>query len=176
VWAARQPGYYIHENASSSPHAENFLRRRGRLWDLVRRRYFEVSVRPIAEVVVFEAGWYEEEGAGAIAWRWMAARSRALLPPIAGEARLTLSLYIPLDALPAPPNITVRVNGIVVDRFRPVSNAVEREVVMRARGDAINELLIETDRVVAPAAQYLGTDVRTLGLRLNSLGWMPAGT
>jgi hypothetical protein len=34
--------------------------------------------------------------------------------------------------------------------------------------------LIETNRVITPAAQQLGSDTRTLGLRLNSIGWMPA--
>jgi hypothetical protein len=174
TWASRQPGYYLREDASSSPHAENFIRPHDHLWDLVRQRYFDVSVRPIAEVVAFGKGWYWEEGAGAQAWRWMGAHSEAKLPPISGNARLSLSLYVPLDALGAAPNVTVRVNDTTVAQFRAGLNNVNREIVVRARANAPNELTIDTDRVIVPAAKQLSPDTRTLGLRLNSIGWLPA--
>jgi hypothetical protein len=112
-WATRQPGYYLREDASTSPHAENFIRPHGRLWDLARQRYFDVSVRPIAEVVAFGKGWYWEEGAGEQAWRWMGARAEATVPPMPGEARLSLSFYIPLDALGTPPDVVVRLNRTI---------------------------------------------------------------
>ena len=140
----------------------------------MRQRYFEVSVRPIAEVVAFGKGWYWEEGEGPQAWRWMGARGEAALPPMPGNARLTLSLYVPLDALGSPPDIIVRLNGATIDRFRATRSFINRELVVHARSDAPNELVIETDRVITPAAQHLGADTRTLGLRLNSIGWMPA--
>lgn len=174
TWASRQPGFYLGENSSSSPHAVNFIRPHGHLWDLVRQRYFEVSVRPIAEFVAFGNGWYWEEGAGAKAWRWMGAHSEAKLPPVSGNARLSLSLYVPLDALGAAPNVTVRVNGATVAQFRAAMNDMTREVVVPARSDAPNELTIDTDRVIVPAAKHLSPDTRALGLRLNSIGWMPA--
>jgi hypothetical protein len=169
TWALRQPGFYLREGASNVVGAQNFVRPRGHLWDLVRRRYFEVSARPIGERVIFGDGWYDEEGSGAEVWRWMGGRAVARLPPLHGEARLTLTLYVPLDALDAPPNVTIRVNGVVVDRFAGTSKIAEREIVVRARDDAPNELVIETDRVVQPRS-----DTRTLGLRLNSLGWLPS--
>ena len=168
LWALRQLGYYLREGASNVTGAQNFVRPRGRLWDLVRRRYFEVSVRPIGERITFGDGWHDEEGAGGEVWRWMGGRSVAQLPPIAGDARLTLTLYAPLDALPSAPNIVVRLNGVVVDRFAATSRLMEREMVVHARADTVNELLIETDRVVKPPR-----DPRVLGLRLNSLGWLP---
>ena len=173
-WATRQPGYYLREDASTSPHAENFIRPHGRLWDLARQRYFDVSVRPIAEVVVFGKGWYWEEGEGAQAWRWMGAHGEARLPPMPGNARLTLSFYVPLDALGSPPNIAVRLNGATIDAFRATRSFIVREVIVHARPDQPNELVIETDRVITPAAQHLGSDTRTLGLRINSIGWMAA--
>jgi len=173
-WATRQPGFYLREDASTSPHAENFIRPHKRLWDLVRQRYFEVSVRPIAEVVAFGKGWYWEEGEGPQAWRWMGAHSEAALPPMPGDARLTLSLYVPLDALGSPPNIIVRLNGATIDTFRAARSFINRELVVHARPDAPNALVIETDRVIAPAAQRISADTRTLGLRLNAIGWMPA--
>jgi hypothetical protein len=173
TWLTRQSAYYLREEARWSPHGENFIRPHGRLWQLVRQRYFDVSVRPVAEIIAFEDGWYEEES-GPQPWRWMGARSEAKLPPMAGNARLSLSFYAPLDALGAPPNVVVRVNGATVDSFRANRSYVTREVVVRARADGPNEMVIETDRVVNPAAKHLSPDTRTLGLRLNSIGWMPA--
>ncbi len=166
MWDTRPLGFYIREDASNAADAQNFVRPHGRLWDLVRRRYFEASVRPISERVVFGDGWYDQEGAGEV-WRWMGARSVAQLPPVAGEARLSLTLYAPLDALPAPPNVVIRVNGAIVDHFTATTKFSEREVIVPARRDALNELVIETDRVVKPPR-----DKRVLGLRLNALGWL----
>ena len=49
-----------------------------------------------------------------------------------------------------------------------------REIVVRARADAPNVLVIDTDRVITPASQHLSGDPRTLGLRLNSIEWTVA--
>ena len=168
AWMLRQPGWFLHEDASNAVGAQNFIRPHGRLWDLVRRRYFEVSVRPVSEHVVFGAGWYDEESANGEVWRWMGGRSVAALPPIHGDARLTLGLYAPLDTLPSAPEVVIRVNGGVVDRFVPATSLVQREIVVHARDDATNELVIETSGVVKTPR-----DSRTLGLRLSSLGWLP---
>jgi len=163
----QEPGLLLREGASTATGAQNFNRPHGRLWDLVRQRYFEATVSPIAERVQFGEGWHEEESEGGEAWRWMAARSVAQLPPLTGDARLTLTFYVPTDALPAAPKVTIRLNGEVVDRFEGSSPIMQRELVVHARGDAPNELVIETDRVVTPPPG----DPRRLGLRLNSLGW-----
>ena len=166
-----QTGFFVREDATNASGAVNFIRPHGRLWDLVRQRYFEASVSPMAERVAFGQGWHEEEGEGGEVWRWMAGRSVAQLPPLAGDARLTLTLYVPLDALPAAPKVTIRVNGEVVDRFEGSSAIMQREIAVHARGDAPNELVIETDRVVTPPQG----DPRLLGLRLNAMGWKPTG-
>ncbi|MDQ6799759.1 MAG: hypothetical protein M3041_02875, partial [Acidobacteriota bacterium] len=151
-WAARKPGYYVRENVSTSPRAENFMRPRGRLWDLARHRYFEASVKPITDLVVFGKGWYWEEGEGTEAWRWMGSHGEVRLPPLAGDARLTFNVYVPLDALHTPPDIVVRLNGKVVDAFRATRAFSTREIVVRARADGPNLLVIDTDRVITPAA------------------------
>jgi hypothetical protein len=161
----------VREGASNASGARNFIRPHGRLWDLVRQRYFEASVTPIAERVLFGEGWHEEESEGGEVWRWMGGRSVAQLPPLAGDARLTLTFYVPTDALPAAPKVTIRLNGEIVDRFEGSSAIMERELLVHARGDALNELVIETDRVVTPPPG----DPRRLGLRLNALGWKPKG-
>jgi hypothetical protein len=94
------------------------------------------------------------------------------LPSIRGRARLTLSVYVPLDALNAPPHITIRLNGRVVGQLRPTKSNVEFMSDVDSRGDAPNELVIETDGVVRPADIHR-SDARVLGLRLNGLGWVP---
>lgn len=170
-WASMRSGVFVKEGVSTSKKAHLFLRDRGQLFELARQRYFEVTVVPMSDVVDFLDGWYAEESSGAGGWRWMGHRSRALLPRSAGRARLQLRLYVPLDALPIRPNITVRVNGAVVDRFQATSSTLEKSYDVEGRGDAPNELLLETDRVVNPAAEKLRADARDLGLRLDSIEW-----
>jgi DIE2/ALG10 family len=170
AWVLKQPGFYVREGSSNTAHAVNFVRPHGRVWDVARRRYFEASVAPIAERVIFGAGWHEQEEEKGHVWRWMSGRSVAQLPPVPGDGRLTLGLYAPLDALPASPNVTVRVNGQIVDRFTPTTSYFQRELVVHGRAGAPNELVIETDRLVPESL-----DARMLGLRLNSLGWTPKG-
>lgn len=170
LWVLRQPGFYLREGSSNAARAQNFVRKRRRLWEIARQRYFEASVSPITERVIFGAGWYDEETSGSEVWRWMGTRSSAELPPIAGEARLTLALYAPLDGLAAKPNVTIRVNGEVVNRFTATALLNEREIAVHPRPGAANELVIETDQLVP-----LARDARGLGLRLNSIGWSPRG-
>lgn len=149
-----QPSDYLAENPRGFP--------RGRLWDIARRRYFDVSVRPIAHRIQFGGGWYGEEGTPAQRWRWMGAHSEALLP--GGPARVQLSLYVPLDALAAPPNITIRIDGRVIDQFTAKESNIERDWPVSGR-----VLTIDTDRVAKPPQ-----DPRVLGLRLNSIVWTTA--
>lgn len=173
-WAARKPGYFLREDVSTSPRAENFIRPPGRLWDLVRHRYFAASVKPITDLIVFGNGWYWEEGEGAQAWRWMGAHGEVRLPPLSGNARLSFNVYVPLDALHTPPNIVVQLNGKVIDAFRGTRQFMSREMVVHARSDAPNALVIDTDRVITPAKAHISDDTRTLGLRINSIEWIPA--
>lgn len=172
AWSSEEGALYLHEDASNVSGVRNFVRERGRLWDLARQRYFEVSIRPLSESVVYGDGWYEEEAKGSSVWRWMGSRSSMQLPSIRGRSRLTLSLYAPLDALNAPPRITIRLNGRVVEQLHPTKSDVEFTRDVDSRADAPNELVIETDGVVRPADVHR-SDARVLGLRLNGLGWVP---
>jgi hypothetical protein len=169
-----RPGVFLKEGASNTRQSQNFTRPRRRLDRLARQRYFEVSVQPITEVVQFGDGWYEQEGGDGSVWRWMRHRAVVFLPPIAGHAVLTLSLYVPLDVLRVPPMVNVRLNGATIDHFLANRSDIVREYTVYARPDRVNELTLETDRVVNPAAQRAGSDPRDLGLRLNMLGWTPA--
>ena len=172
AWTSRVPGYFLAEGSSTASSAFQASRERGRLWDLVRHRYFDVAVRPVTEMIVFRDGWYDEEGTGAQIWRWMGPRASLDLPPVWGAARLSLDLYVPLDALKALPSLTIRVDGTILDRFRPSTSNVSREwIVGSANRGAPRALTIETDGVVVPGRS--GAETRTLGLRLNSIGWQP---
>ncbi len=169
AWTSGLPGFYLAEGAGTSPSAFQASRPRGRVWDLVRHRYFDVAVRPVTEVIVFREGWYDEEGTTAGIWRWMGRRASADLPPVPGRARLRLDLYVPLDALAVPPTLTISIDGHVLERFRPTSSSVEREWMVDGIGAASRRLTIETDGVVQPGGS--NRDARTLGVRVNSIGW-----
>ena len=49
--SALQPGFFLIEGSSNAAHAYNFVWPRERLWKIVRRRYFEVSLQPVTDVV-----------------------------------------------------------------------------------------------------------------------------
>ena len=173
-WASRKPGFFLREDMSTSPRAENFVWPRTRLWELVRHRYFAASVKPITDLIVFGAGWYFEEGEGSEAWRWMSGHGEVRLPPLAGKARLSFNIYVPLDVLKTPPDIVVRLNGNIVDTFVASRQFMSREIVVPGRADGPSILVLDTDRVVTPSAQHLSDDTRTLGLRINAIEWTPA--
>jgi len=151
-------GFWTYERRGEVP--------RRRLWEIVRQRYYDVGADRIDAPIVFGPGWYGEEQTGGQAWRWMGLHSEATLPAVRGVARLTLRLYAPLDAMRAQSNVTVRVNGVVVDQFRMAAPDAERVIEVHPNNDIPSLLTIDTDRVAASP-----TDPRPLGLRLNSILW-----
>lgn len=156
---------FLIEAPSDVPGAMNFVREHGHLWWIVRQRYFEVSIQPVAERVRMLSGWYGEESLGTAHWRWMGARSTTELPPMpAGHAHLRLSLYVPLDTLPSAPTVSVTVNGTSIAQVHATSSqlVIERDVALPP--GAWSDLVITTDRTVQPPG-----DTRTLGLRLDEL-------
>ncbi len=166
--ARRRSGYFFGEGTAKVPGAVNFVWPRNRLWHLVRRRYFATSVQPLRATCDFRDGWYGQEAS----WRWMGKRSVTTLPAFDGKGRLSLSFYVPLDALPAPPSITITMNGALVDRFVATTSNIDRDWIVPSAAGA-NELVIETDRVVVPKDLGRGEDPRSLGLRLGGLRWTP---
>jgi hypothetical protein len=170
--AMREGDVYVREGISSAPGTIVFRRERNRLASIARStRYFEVSIVPVREAMQFSDGWYAAEGGGATWWRWMSGRGRILLPPHLKRMRVALQMYAPLDALAAAPNITVSFNGAVIDRIHATENDIERSYDVDSRIDAPNELVIETDQTVNPAARGLQNDTRDLGLRVNDVEW-----
>lgn len=163
--------WYLREGVTQMAGAHNFTWPRGRLWMLVRQRYFEVSATPMSGAADFREGWYEEESSGESAWRWMGKRSVTYLPRIDGPARLKIRLFIPIHAMSGHPVIEVHLNGVRLEKFHPEQGYVNRLYDVRAKENASNELVIISDRVVNPAAAGLGSDTRDLGVRLDDLQW-----
>ena len=174
--AASRPGdVFLTEGVPATSHATIFTRPRNRAVNIVRDRYFEVSILRLQQLITFQEGWYSPEGSGTSAWRWMGKRGRVLLPPIVGNAggraSLGLRMYVPLDVMHVAPNIEVRLNGVKLDTIHASDADIERTYVVTARGDAMNELVIETDRVVNPAKQHIVNDARDLGVRVSDIEW-----
>ena len=166
---AIRPGVYVREGKSDDPAAIMFTRARGRIEGLVRPgRFFEVSITPLHDFIRFTDGWYAEEGSGKTVWRWMGKRGEIALPPQSERMRISIQLYVPLDALAAQPNLTITFNGRVIDRIHATTSDLARSYDVAARLDARNDLVIETDRTIRPA-----NDTRDLGVRLNDIEWTP---
>ncbi|MEO8381451.1 MAG: hypothetical protein ABI779_17455 [Acidobacteriota bacterium] len=171
-----QKAWVLKEGVGSSGQAQLFAYPHRHLWEIARQRYFEVSVEELSARVRFGEGWNEPEGDDGRTWRWMGSRSSAILPPIPGCARLTLHYYVPLDAVEGTPTVVVKVNGQLLDRFAARESVVERSLDFVSRSTQDNELVMETDRFVTPSQQGLGADGRTLGVRLDYIGWAPEPT
>ncbi len=166
--------WYLTEGATAVIGGQNFVRERGRLFDIARQRYFEVSVAPVSGMLRFVDGWYGEESVGTAAWRWMSGHSRTQMPPVCGNARLTLGFDIPSELVPRHATITISVNGTPVDRFVITTPSVKKSWVVPARADRWNDLEVTLDKVINPAREHISPDARDLGLNLTSYSWTPA--
>ena len=69
------------------------------------------------------------------------------------------------------PNIEIRLNGVKLDTVHASDANLARTYTVTARGDAPNELVIETDRVVNPAKEHIINDARDLGVRVSDIEW-----
>jgi hypothetical protein len=153
------------------PGGMNFVRPRNSLWKIIRRRNFETSVSRVASIIRFGDGWYDQEGEGATVFRWMSREGRAALPSLAGSGRLSLRMYVPLDAIQPPPVIDVYMNEVLVEHIVTAAPDIERSWIVASRKDAPNELRIVTSATVNPSREGKSTDTRELGLRIDSLAW-----
>jgi hypothetical protein len=152
IGRSRSAVVWLKEGATNAAGAQTFAWATERLGGIARRRYFAASVVPVHRIE-FAEGWYGEEGNARSLFRWMAARSRAILPAGGRNARLTLRFDAPVEA-----RIAVSIDGRVIDRFLVTPGSVEKTWDVAAG----RELVIETDRVTrAPG------DPRDLGLRLE---------
>jgi len=162
---------YVAEGIKAASGTRKFYRTRGRLWNIVRHRYFEVSITPMGELWRFGDGWYDDEGEGPSVYRWMGRRSVTKLPPIGPRARLGIDFGIPREIVAIAPTLTVTLNGNVIDRVRCTSEQMSKSWDVAARTDGPNELVLSMDHWVNPLQQHLGSDPRDLALQLNSYQW-----
>ena len=169
-----EPAFILTGELSKAADAHVFARPHDRLWRIVRPRYFEASVIPAWDLVRFGRGWHDAEGDGANNWRWMTASSETLLPQAGARSQLTLQFYVPLDALPAPPEIEVTLNGALVERFAATAIEMKKSWTVAGRDGGANELRISTSGAIVPARAHPGGDSRELGLKLLAITWQPS--
>jgi Dolichyl-phosphate-mannose-protein mannosyltransferase len=139
------------------------------LWERWSPTLLGLAVAPPGTEIRFGDGWFAEEGAPRARWRWMAARSVTLLPPVAGAARLELALELPADNA----TITVQLDGRTIERIAATSRQVARSWRVDGSGGAPHTLVLSTSSVVNPARAGLSPDTRDLGLRLDRIVWLP---
>jgi hypothetical protein len=169
-----EPAFILTGELSKAADAHVFARPHDRLWRIVRPRYFEASVIPAWDLVQFGRGWHDAEGDGANNWRWMGASSETRLPPAGAHSELTLHFYVPLDALPSPPQIEVTLNGVLVERFAATAVETKKSWTVAGRTGGANELRITTSGAIVPARAHPGGDSRELGLKLLAITWQPS--
>ena len=155
--------------------AAAFRRKRDRVWDIARRRYFETVVVPLSNGWSFGKGWYDPETDGNMSWRWMGLRSEAELPAVRGPARLSLTLS---SVMGAPLDIEVIMNDVSLGRFRSSGfEPVTREWIVDAPEDAPNRLAIVSSGVVDLSTLTMppgvAADPRSLSVQLTSYSWQP---
>lgn len=173
--AERERAYLLAEGAFDQAGTIVFVRKRDPLNRIARERYFEVSVVPLRHSAEFRDGWYGGESMGKETWRWMAGRSVTLLPPLAGPAELRIVLSSPSEFRAKLPNVTVTLNGVDLETFPVSEYPTTRAYRVAPRPGQVNELVIETDRVLNPLRDGISNDPRDLGLVLRSLWWAEAG-
>lgn len=161
----------VTEIATPIMSATRFVRDRGRVFSIVRRRYFETTILRANAWAKFADGWYPEEWHGADVWLWMGRRSVTRLPPASGPTTLTLKVEPALEK--GPPVIEVRLNGALIDTIT-VSATMERTWTVDAAADRWNELVLTSDRFVNPEREGIGDDARDLSVRLLGYDWKPA--
>jgi hypothetical protein len=170
----RLPAYIFTPVIDVSEGGETFsLPHRKPLWDIVRRRNFEVRVVPAYRRVRFLGGWYGVETDGQTTWRWMGREGVMRLPPIAGRGRLTMRFHVPLDIEKQPPALDVRINGVQVEHSLCSTDTQERTWIVESKRDATNEVRLTISDAPIPVALHLSDDPRALGLELREYSWTP---
>ena len=171
----RLPAFIFTPVIDTSEGGETFsLPHRKPLWDIVRRRNFEVCVVPAYRRVRFGSGWYGVESDGQTRWRWMGREGVMMLPPVAGRGRLSLHFRVPLDIERQPPVLDVWINGVQVEHSLCPTDMQERAWVVESKRDAKNEVRLMISDAPIPAALHRGNDARALGIELREYSWTPA--
>lgn len=159
--------FLLAEVSEPVPGGTLFTRDRDRLWNIARRHYFEVVLRPLTNVGAFGAGWYPPEQQGMDEWRWMAASSITILPPAKNDTVLRLNFAVPDEVIGKHPLITVSLNGRTLERIRAATSDISRDYHVTPLA-AANVMQLTTDQTTKEAATG-----RDLGLRVRFISWGP---
>jgi hypothetical protein len=171
----RRP-FLLAELEHTEPAGLRFRRERGRLWNIVRRHYFDIALAPLGpdQLPQFVSGWYEPERSGIDEWRWTAGHAVTRLPAAGGLAKLRLQFDVPQELLAARPQFTVVLNGHVIDRSRVAASHTDRDYeVTPAPAGTPNILELTITPTFNPAQHDGGGDPRDLGMQVRYLSWGP---
>jgi len=159
--------WLLAEVTDTRPEGMIFQRDRGALWNIARRHYFEVVLKPFgARQAAFESGWFPPEASGMDQMRWMQHRSVIILPPATGETVLRLLMHLPEGLTGAKLTVTLNDNLIETIALDRTEIARDYEVSPRPGGQQ-NRLEMSVDRTV----EHEG---KVVGVRLRYLAWGPA--
>jgi hypothetical protein len=150
-----------------------FHRPHDQLWSIARRHYFDVALEPVTKQAQFVSGWYFGERSGTDEWRWMSGHSVTRLPAASGGTVLRLEGSFPAELLSQKPNVTVMLNGDILDRFVPAEEHWQRDYHNNQPHGAPATLEILVDKTYVPARTGNGGDARQLGFMLRFLAWGP---
>ncbi|HEY4641753.1 MAG TPA: hypothetical protein VII75_10445, partial [Thermoanaerobaculia bacterium] len=139
-----------------------FHRERGHLWNIARRHYFDAGLIPVRTPPQFIAGWYPPLREAPFEKRAMAGHSVTRLRPSTGDTTLRIQFRVPDVLVVAHANITIALNGRVIDRFAAVYDDDDREYhVTPAPNAAPNLLELSIDQTVHQPRE-LGMTIRCL--------------
>lgn len=160
--------YCVVEALTLQRHAHYFSFPRGRLAQIARDRFFEISVIPMDAMIRFGEGWYQDEcdAERQHAWRWMQERSTMLLPPLGTDGILRFTFHVPLDGMPHPPKLTIIWNGTIIEQGICKDFENDRRYVLPSRSSPPNECIILLDETARAK-----DDPRHFGLQLTGISW-----
>jgi hypothetical protein len=153
-------GWLLADMTNAPKSGPMIQRKRGALWNIARRHYFEVALAPLTNLARFESGWYETDRDGQYESRVMRDHAVIVLPARSSPSEVGLVLDVPGELEGS--NVTVTINGQVRDRIAMAPGENIREYPVPAGESARVEL--RTDRTAT-------IDGRTRGPRLRGLHW-----
>ena len=164
--------WFVMEGVASEPGARTFRRSEKPLREIVRRRYFQVSVVPLAGGVGLGPEWHGLESDEWKSWRWMPRSATLSLPAREQPFVLDLRLSIPEYLRRTPLDVRLRLDE------QPFGGArlTESSLVLRAEfppGPAAT-LTIESSRSFVPSEISDSTDDRELAFCIEEFSWRPA--
>lgn len=160
--------WLLAEVTKTRPEGLVFRRERGPLWNIARRHYFDVVLKPLQprRQAFFESGWHAPEISGMDQMRWMEQRSVTVLPPASGEVLLRLLFHLPEEMVGA--KFTIALNGKTLETVTLDRTEITRDYeVTPAEANQPNRLELVSDRAVEQ-------DGRQVSIRLRYLSWGPA--